>query len=107
MSLIVSLPVAIVAPSAFSDGDRRRARRELLVDPVDILLRRGEDDRDRLQLGDGDDAGLLPGVHQVALVDEAEAGAPGDRRADGGVVELHLRGVDRRGVGGDLWRSVG
>ena len=66
-----------------------------------MFLRLGEDDGDRLQLRDRDDAGLLPGVDEIALVDEAEAGAARDRGADGRIVELRPRGVDRRGVGGD------
>ena len=79
----------------------RRAGGQLLVDARHIFLRLGEDDGDRLQLRDRDDAGLLAGVDEIALVDEAEADAARDRRADRRVVELRLRGVDRGGVGGD------
>ena len=50
---------------------------------------------------DRDDAGLLSGVDEIAFVDETEAGAARDRRADGRIVELRPRSVDRRGVGGD------
>ncbi len=78
-----------------------RAGGQLLVDARHIFLRLGEDDGDRLQLRDRDDAGLLPGVDEIALVDEAEPGAARDRGADGRIVELRPRGVDRRGVGGD------
>ncbi len=66
-----------------------------------ILLRLGEDHGDRLQLRNRDDAGLLPGVDEIALVDEAEPGAARDRGPDGRIVELRPRGVDRRSVGGD------
>jgi len=48
-----------------------------------------------------DNAGLLPGVDEIALIDEAEPGAARDRGLDGRIVELRPRGVDRRGVGGD------
>ena len=74
----------------------------ICVELRDLLLGRGEDDRDRLQLGDRHDAGLLRGGDDIALVDQAEAGAAGDRRADRRIVELHLRGVDRRRVRRDL-----
>ena len=66
-----------------------------------MFLRLGEDHGDRLQLRDRDDAGLLPGVDEIALIDEAEAGAARDRGLDGRIVELRPRGVDRCGVGGD------
>ena len=39
-------------------------------------FRQGEDDRDRLDLGDDDEAGLVGGVHDVALIDQPDAGAP-------------------------------
>ena len=79
--------------------DRRRAGGERGGDARQVVLRRGEDDGDRLDLGDGDDAGLLRRVDHVALVDEAEADPAADRRGNRRVVELHLRRVDRRGVG--------
>src|SRR4029078_7904925 len=42
------------------------------------------------------------GVHYVALREEPEADAPGDRRVDSGVAELHLRVVDGALVALDL-----
>ncbi len=69
-----------------------------------IVLRRGEDNGDRLQLRDRHDAGLLRRIDDVALIDEAEADAlPLSRRDDGRVVELHLSRRDRRGIGRDPW----
>ena len=81
--------------------DWRRAGGQFLVDARHKSLRLGEDDGDRLQLRDRHDAGLLTGVDEIALVDEAEPGAARNRSADGRVVELRLRGVDRGRVGGD------
>ena len=66
-----------------------------------MFLRLGENDGDRLQLRDRDNAGLLSGVDEIALVDQPEPGAARDRSADGRIVELRPRGVDRRDVGGD------
>ena len=83
------------------DRDFGRAGGQFLVDARHIFLRLGEDDGDRLQLGDRNDAGLLPGVDEIAFVDEPEPRAARDRGADGRIVELRPRGVDRRGVGGD------
>ena len=78
-----------------------RAGGQLLIDARHIFLRLGEDHGDRLQLRDRDDPGLLPGVDEIALVDEAESRAARDRGADGRIVELRPRGVDCRRVGGD------
>src|SRR5271170_4898999 len=78
------------------------AGRQNRIDATYVVFGRGEDDGYRMYLRDHDDAGLLGGGHHVALVDEAEPGAPGDRGADFGVIELDLRGVDRGHVRGDL-----
>ena len=66
------------------------------------LLGQGEDHRDRLDLGDDDDPGRIGRVHVVARIDLADAGAPVDRRADAGVVELRAGVVDGRLVALDL-----
>ncbi len=63
-------------------------------------------DRDRLQLGDRQHARHIVGVHDVAGVHQAEAGAAGQRRLDGGVGQLHLGAVDGRLVGLDLGRKT-
>ena len=81
---------------------RRSAGGERGVDPHDVVLRRGEDHGDRLQLRDRDDPGLLGRRDEIALVDEPEAGAPRYRRADRRVIELHRGRVDRRRIGCDL-----
>ena len=78
-----------------------RAGSELFIDADHVLLRLGEDHGNRLQLRNRYDAGLLPGVDEIALIDEAEPGAARDRGLDGRIVELRPRGVDRRGVGRD------
>ena len=48
---------------------------QLLVDTLHIFLRLGEDDGDRLQLSDRDNAGLLSGVDEIALVNQTETRA--------------------------------
>ena len=58
-------------------------------------------DVDRRDLIDGDKRRLIVGAHQIAGVDHERAGAAGDRRANGGVLELHLRILDRGAVGGE------
>ena len=62
---------------------------------------KGERDVDRRDLVDGDERRLIVGAHQVAGVDHQRAGAAGDRRADGGVLQLHLRVLDRGAIGGE------
>jgi hypothetical protein len=56
-------------------------------------------DRDRLQLGDHDQAVLIGRVHDVAGVHEAQAETPGERRGDAAVGELELDVVDLPPVG--------
>ena len=73
-------------------GGRKRG-----LDLRQLVFRRGEDHRDRLDLGDGDDAGLRGGIDDVADIDLAQPDDAGDRRLDGGVIELGL-GVGNRGV---------
>ena len=66
-----------------------------------MLLRHREADEDRLDLRDGDERGVLAGLDEVAEVDEPGAGAPVDRRADVGVLQVEVGGVDLRLVGGE------
>ena len=72
------------------------AHGERTIDVAELLLRQGEQHRERLQLRDDDDAVRVRGMHDVALVDLADAGAAGDRRNDLGVVEDRLGVVDLR-----------
>ncbi len=71
-----------------------------------LLFRQREDDADGLYLGDHHDAGGRRGMHDVARIDQADAGAAVDRRHDSRVVELRARIVDDSLVdfdlGGDL-----
>ena len=90
------LPSVVIAIT-LSGCDRLR-----LVDVWQLLFRRGEDDGDRLDLGDRHDAGLGRGIDDVADVDLTQAGDAGDRRLDLGIVELGLGVEDRRIVGRDL-----
>ena len=82
--------------------DLERLYRLSFVDVRQLLLRRGENHGDRLDLGDGDDASLGRGIDDVADIDLAQPGDAGDRRLDGGVVELGLGVGNRRVVGCDL-----
>ncbi len=72
-----------------------------------LLFGGGENHRDRLDLGDGHDAGLRRGIDDVADVDLTQAGDAGDRRLDAGVIELGLGVEDRRVVGRDLRGELG
>ena len=68
--------------------DRQRAFGEALGELRQILLRQAEEHRDRLHLGDYDDADGVLRLHQVAFVDQTDAGAAGDRRDDVGIGEI-------------------
>jgi hypothetical protein len=57
-----------------------RAGGQFLIDARHVFLRLGEDHGDRLQLRDRNDAGLLPGVDEIALIDGAKPRATRDRR---------------------------
>ena len=83
-----------------------RAGGERGLDIRQLVFRRGEDHRDRLDLGDGHDAGLRRGIDDVADIDLPQPDDAGDRRLDGGVIELGLRVLDQRGVGLDLRRQL-
>src|SRR5262245_64370296 len=53
------------------------------------ILGQAEDERDRLDLREQDETGLIGRVDDVALVDEPYAGAAGDGCGDRGVAELN------------------
>ena len=84
----------LVAAALSEDLERRRRRGHLLDDLLQLILRQGEDHRNRLQLRDDDEAGRVGRVDDVALVDQPDAGASRQRRLDRRVVELHLCGFD-------------
>ena len=77
------------------------------LDIRQLLFRRGEDDGDRLDLGDRHNAGLGRGVDDVADVDLAQAGDARDRRFHLGIVELGLGIEDGRIVGRQLRGQLG
>ena len=90
-------------------GERDRLGRaggERGLDIRQLVFRRGEDHRDRLDLGDGHDAGLRRGIDDIADIDLPEPDDTGDRRLDGGVIELGLRVLDQRRVGLNLRRQL-
>ena len=97
--LLISASVPVGKHPLAVGGERDRLRRgggERRLDLRQLVFRRGEDHGDRLDLGDGHDAGLGRGIDDIADVDLAEAGDAGDRRLDGGVIELGLRVLDQR-----------
>ena len=88
--------------AAIERGDGKTARLAALVQQfLQILLRHGEDDRDRFQLRDDDDAARIGGVDDVADIDQPKSRASVDRRFDLRVIELRLRALDRGLIGLD------
>ena len=76
--------------------DFKRVLRLVLADFVELVGRHIEADEDRLDLGNNDKAGILPGLHEIANIHHALSGASGDRRADQGVVHVELGALDLR-----------
>ena len=100
LSMPVNLPVSATVIAVIAEHvDAQRALGRGRVDPHDLLLRQAELHRDRLQLGDDDEARGVGGVDDVALIDLPQAGAARQRRNDLGVAEHGLRVVDRSLVG--------
>ena len=87
-------------------GRFQGAPSQLPVDAVDIFLGLGEDDGNRLQLCNRHNAGLLAGVDEIALIDQPEPDPTGYGRANGRVIELDPRRVDRRRVRRDGCRQL-
>src|SRR3569833_3851816 len=63
--------------------------------PLELALGQGEGDRDWRDLVDGDDASRVAGGNDIPRVDLPNADAPGHRRNDARVAQVHLRGGDR------------
>ena len=72
-----------------------------------VVLGDREHHRDRLDLGEHDEAARIVGVDHVAGIHEAEPGAAGDRRDDARVGELEANAVDLPLVGLDGRRELG
>ena len=64
------------------------------VDAGELLLRHIENNGNRLHLRDGDDAGRVRSMNQISLIDIADAGAPVNRRGDGGISQNRRKIVD-------------
>jgi hypothetical protein len=71
------------------------------------IFGRREDGRNRLDLRQDHEPGLVGGVDDVALIDQAHAGATGNRRGDRRVAELDPGVVDRGLVGLDVGLELG
>ena len=87
-------------------GAGRTTDCERSLDLGQLIFGCGEDHRDRLDLRNGHDAGLGCGIDDVADIDLAKARDAGERRLDGGVVELGLRIENGCRVGLDLRRQL-
>jgi hypothetical protein len=62
------------------------------------VLGHRENDRNRAHLRDHHDAVGVIGMQDIAYIDQADAGAPGNRRTDRGVTEQHAGVVDGGGI---------
>jgi hypothetical protein len=67
-----------------------------------VLLGQAEENRDRPELREDDDAGGLRAAHEIAHIDQTDAGTAGDRCDDLGVGQDGAGVVDRRLVELDL-----
>ena len=67
---------------------------ERLCDLRELLLRQGEDDRDRPQLCEHNDRRSVRALHDIANVDLADAGAPRDRGNDLGPGQIGALIID-------------
>ena len=76
----------------------RRAARDAREHRGNAVLGDGEDDGDRLQLGDHDEAVGVGRVHDVAGIHLAQPGPPGDRRRDAAVRELDLDALEQAAI---------
>ncbi len=75
--------------------DLERASGAGPVDRRDLAGRQREHDGDGLKLRDHDQAVRIGGMHDIARIHLADSGPAAQGRADGGVIELNLGGVDR------------
>ena len=102
--VVVSTALSTNASVPFARRSRRRsgaAITAIVVAPVPLdraagCRRHGEAHQDRLDLVDGHQRRRVGGAHQVALAHPQAAGAPRDRRADRGVLQVEPRLVHRR-----------
>ena len=79
-------------------ADHERSPLIIFVDLVEGFLRQSEADKDRLQLRDHDERGVVVRVYNIALVDEPSSEATIDRRTDLGVAKVDLGGIDLRRI---------
>ncbi len=95
------MPVSsLVAPvRSYAVAGRAAPACRRLQDGRQIVFRQGENDRDRLELGDDDNAVGIARLHVIAGIDLAQPDPPADRRDDVAVDEVELLGVDLRLIG--------
>src|SRR6185436_257538 len=82
-------------------NDLHRPFRHLFLDRRDIGLRKGEEQRDRLDLGDDDETIRIGRMNHVADIDLADTGDAGNGRSQARIAELDVGLVDLRLVGLD------
>jgi len=100
-------PVRQCLPTVRGQRDHlQRLRRLRFVDVGQLVFRRGENDSNRLDLGDRHNPGLRRGIDDIADVDLTKAGDARDRRLDGRVIDLCLRVGDGGVVGRELGCAV-
>src|SRR5258708_7219507 len=77
------------------------ARLKLLQHDGKLVFGDGEDNADRLELGDHQQSIRVRRVDDVARVDEAQSDAAGDRRGDAAVSEVELYRINQALIGLD------
>src|SRR3954462_1132721 len=97
-------PAQLRVAIAREHPDLERALPELPGELRQDVLREREDDRDGIELRDGDDAGRVVRVDEVSGIDVADAGDAVDGRGDPRVSEVEPRRLDRGAV--DAHRSL-
>ena len=86
LSIVASCPASslVVPVRSNAVAPQRRAGMDLRQDRRQIVLGQGEDHRDRLHLGDDDDAVGVARLHVIAGIDLAQPDPAADRRDDMG-----------------------
>src|SRR5438105_4473730 len=87
--------------------DADRTGLQCRLDGGELTFGQGEDDGNRLELGDDDEAGRIGRMHDVALIDQSNAGPAGQWGGNRRVVELGFRAVDSRLIAADLRLELG
>ena len=71
----------------------------MLGDGRKVVFRQGEDDRDRLQLGDDQHGIGVGGMHDISRIDQPQADAATYRSGDMAIEKIQLGVIDGRLIG--------